>query len=1074
MRGLLFRWVLFAAFFLGLPASGVGASGPVPGTPAPTVRQLGPDEEATSQGMRSGSMVSHPAARLARAMGRGDKPPSARVPPSPEATDGIALAVGKTLLYEDPSTHERFYRIDLSWVGGQSPYKVSTSFLPSFEGTNRTLALNLDATAFSVAADPLASLECFSISDDTFVSDSVQGIGYDTYPAPGLPSISINEKWWGDTVTVQSAYLDANPTGNLFGMDALKVKADSVTVGADGFGTEATFTIPEDARGTFSILEAHGLSSDVGYPLVLSPRGIGPFTEVRGVSYAPQTGHFWVAADDVIQEIDLFKHDPVVVRTLTGYAKPYISRVTNDGNLFFVEGVTGASMVRKVSVTGGAVSDFRAINDGSFTRLVTPVGIAAAPDESVAFIADKISPTGWQDRVVRIPQDMGTPINGYWGGVFQVPDPCGMDVGVDNLVYLSANFLTGWWIAYIKPTIDWPDGRAYGAIQTRPDICKSLEMDRDISTVTPIKNRFYWSTDPGMAHGYNQNEIADPAGPFPARYLGAEIYAIPSTQARNGMILSVEFMHSYSGPDGGPHISKRVILNNAGQAAPYLTRDQVADRIVKFQVRGFQGIYLLLRLIDPRDGAPYAPLSGWPPTDPTGHPAVSPYEARDNRVWGLSGYEDFGLSLSHDGGIQKELWVMILNDPAHPEKDYRDVYLKLPERFSGDNWQVEIRRMSPSIWTIIPNQVPTFTDVFTGWKRVFVERDKMFRRGGLLFEDFNAGSCSPNCNKIKLYDWANVADGDTIVIFDELETFEKLDREERIVSGAPFPNGDGSVTVTLSANLTKSYYKSAQTGSPAVPTFSNGHSGGVGVLSGCDASGNQLNASNSCFYDADMRDIQQPLNDGYAEIIGLADGMGVVPYIPVSIPFYDTNPSPPGPEDNNRLNFHLIWFKNNFYQNNCFQLIGCRGRDFTYPSTKAGDTSAANKFSYIFTHTMESSGQYFSYDALTIQQGIQGNTDHEIGHQFNLNRCSNPLSCDPPPPPPDPVPHIGPHDYRPWWGASSADCPNSNPCLMDPNGGNIWDTRNRLCKEDLLLGDPNCTGSNKDNSAVRTLADPLP
>lgn len=80
----------------------------------PAVQLLAPGEEAPSWGVRSGSMVSSSAARRARAAERGERPPAALAPPSPEAADAIALAVGKTLLYEDPSTHERFYRVDLS------------------------------------------------------------------------------------------------------------------------------------------------------------------------------------------------------------------------------------------------------------------------------------------------------------------------------------------------------------------------------------------------------------------------------------------------------------------------------------------------------------------------------------------------------------------------------------------------------------------------------------------------------------------------------------------------------------------------------------------------------------------------------------------------------------------------------------------------------------------------------------------------------------------------------------------------------------------------------------------------
>ena len=43
--------------------------------------------------------------------------------------------------------------------------------------------------------------------------------------------------------------------------------------------------------------------------------------------------------------------------------------------------------------------------------------------------------------------------------------------------------------------------------------------------------------------------------------------------------------------------------------------------------------------------------------------------------------------------------------------------------------------------------------------------------------------------------------------------------------------------------------------------------------------------------------------------------------------------------------------------------------------------------------------------------------------------------------------------------------------MMHPTGGNLTDGIDRLCKEDLLLGDPNCT-DNPKSGAIRTTIDP--
>jgi hypothetical protein len=66
----------------------------------------------------------------------------------------------------------------------------------------------------------------------------------------------------------------------------------------------------------------------------------------------------------------------------------------------------------------------------------------------------------------------------------------------------------------------------------------------------------------------------------------------------------------------------------------------------------------------------------------------------------------------------------------------------------------------------------------------------------------------------------------------------------------------------------------------------------------------------------------------------------------------------------------------------------------------------------------------------------------------------------------------GHHDYRPWWGTSTSDCPNSNPCLMDPVDRATPTTK--FCLRDILLGDPNapCTGFTAADTAIRADADP--
>ena len=264
--------------------------------------------------------------------------------------------------------------------------------------------------------------------------------------------------------------------------------------------------------------------------------------------------------------------------------------------------------------------------------------------------------------------------------------------------------------------------------------------------------------------------------------------------------------------------------------------------------------------------------------------------------------------------------------------------------------------------------------------------------------------------------------------------------------------------------LTKNYF-TGRNQTTGELDFSNGHSGGIGVLSGCDATSNQINNPDSCFYDADMRAIQKTFNDGYVEFYGLRDGMGAVPYIDSAIPFYAKGTTG-GPEETNRLNFHSIWWKNNTYNWNYFHLVGCRGNDFVWTGSTTGLTDASNNYSYVYRKTIEGFGENQGYTEEEVQKGTQTLTDHELGHQFWLNRCSN-LTCGS-------DTNLGMQDDRPWWNYTTTGCPNANACLMDWKGGNLIDDFNRFCKEDLFLGDPNCGSAIKPDSAIRTISDPIP
>jgi len=253
--------------------------------------------------------------------------------PQPEATDPVLLLVDKTW----DSTAGNWI-VDLSWSSGTSPYTVSYSPDTSFQRGNKTLAMNTSATALSVAANSSYSLECYSVTEAEGVSPAVQGMGYDPYPEIPEPTIEANNLWWGDTVTLHGDYMDLIPAANSMAMFARTEKASSVTDGGNGFASSVSFTVPDDGRGTYTFVSTAGKYPSASPYLRLSPRNIPTYSNIRNIIYAPQTGHIWVSSDGKVDEIDLFQHEPEVVRSITSYTKPYISHATTTGIISLLTG----------------------------------------------------------------------------------------------------------------------------------------------------------------------------------------------------------------------------------------------------------------------------------------------------------------------------------------------------------------------------------------------------------------------------------------------------------------------------------------------------------------------------------------------------------------------------------------------------------------------------------------------------------------------------------------------------------------------------------------------------------------
>jgi hypothetical protein len=936
--------------------------------------------------------------------------------PTPETTDPTTLFVD---ISDDDST------LYLNWNGDDSPFVISRSSDPSFQQDVEVIEKEAEATSIEISPKQDKLLECFDVSGKSVVSYPAQGIGYDPDPLPSVPQVNANTFWWGDTLTINSNYLDPIAKANLMPMGDRCQKAKSVTT-IGSYGVSADFEIADDSRGFYTLVQSNGRLSDPtqNYPFIyLSPRGYEYVSGVKCISYAPQTGKVWISGSGTLFELDLFRRDVENGKgvEITSFSNPLISRVSNDGRLVVVDGVNGAECVYQVDVTTGAMTVYASTKDDSFTRSIYPKGIGFAPDGSACYIAD-----GNNHKVVKIPANAGSgssTIKDNWGNrTFNFSAmPIGIDVNIapyyyvvvssgDGNIYQITGQLSSYLLAYIG------------------SVANSIEIDRDYS----ISNYTYFYYESGyvFANCYNKNQVE---GNVPSFHGGALFGDISS-----GFI------------DLEPHwffvpyrnFPQKVLLNSANVSYPYPSPYQVSDRIVELKIRGWQYRPVKLKVIDPPDFSPYAPDGGW-----GGSSQHLPYEGNDN-----VGMSDYGICLTADcsGGAQTERVVTIGSDWT------ANVYLKVPARYSGNNFQVLIEKTDYYGNPLPETKIAASSPLFTTWKRVYVERDKMFRRGGLLYEDFNKSACGSDCNQIRLYDWANVHKDDVIVVFDELSPYETKG-EVKTVSTEPVNNGDGTITVTLDSNLTANcYYASTFTGDPPMPDFANGHSGGAGVLLSADfeindTSSNQINGPGSAFYDADMRAIEQTYNDAYVQFLGLRDGMSAVPYLPKS--WFDWAYNYPQQEEGVPLAlFSQIWFKHFAAgggsppldtPHNYFHLISASDVSNAY-----GLSVSCYDYSYIF------SGKILSMTGTEEenQNRVRFVTNHETGHQFDVNTCPN---------------SVGGHDTptRMAWcsmenscGTGCEECPAV--CIMAPLSLDLSEDAkhgvNRFCIEDLFSGDPNC------------------
>lgn len=976
-------------------------------------------------------------------------PGPASIAPQPEAIDPVTLTVLKSWI-------SGAWQLALGWTGSSGPFTVSYSTTPSFQNGVQTLQQGTSSTGLTQNADTSKNLECFEVTDASAVSEPVQGMGYDPVPAPTVPTFASTFYWWGQDVTLSANYLDPIPQSNVTFFYELPIRAHLATPIGNGYASDATFTIPDDSRSAYMYIQAHGRTSpptSVQY-LRLSPPNVGPYTSIRGLSYARTTGKVWVAANGQVQEADIFLRTPATGFQFTDATKPYISRETTDGRILYVDGVSGVSSIWQVDVSSGTRTLYALTTDSQFTRLIRPVGLAVDPDGSACYIADAN-----QSRVVKIPANNGSNIIDTWGGrTFSFLDPCGIDANIGHQIVLGTSSWQTWIIS----------GQYSSAFQYYTNSAPNcLEIDRDVATAS----WFPWVySDAAFCEAFNQHTFTTPGGGTAnPRYHGAQVWA----DTTGVLVLTPDWTYAVY-----HHYPQKVIINNMGQPQVYPSPWQSQDRVIRLDMTGWPSAPLRLRLIDPSDVSGYAPDGGFPPRYDT---SVPPYEAKDDYGPADSGVNtDYGLTFSSDGSGATTTPLI-----GYPDASFNlTVYLKVPARYSGDNYEVEVTKCALGTPpTPLPQRIPFLSSAYTSWKRVWVERDHMFRRGGVIFAPDDTHMTIPaGISSFQVFKGPsgalldNLVAGDKIAIYDASRPFEGP-HEEAYVGTIDRTSSTDYAIVSLvtqrtggTTYITQFSYTASPKDATHYPDFSKGSSAGFGVVNSndglvYDTASNQMNGTGTAFYDADMRGIQQPFDDAYVEFYALRSGMGAVPYLPRA--WFDAA------SNDSAKWFHQMWFKNknpdpvtlqDNLPNNYFHLIGASMNVAgTPPAYVNGFTFAESNICYIFLDSIL--GQCSSCTPAQLRNHYQETADHEFAHQFNVNSCNG----------------LG-HDSNYAWCGSGGPCSNSaygfEYCIMrNYVAGVSLDMRTdgiaKLDCDDIAAPVPACSvPSCAQGISVRTDTDP--
>lgn len=803
-----------------------------------------------------------------------------------------------------------------------------------------TLALDLIGSSYTYINGLInnRNIEFFDVTDDTETNRGSENNGGDPPPQPPVITISPTVLYIGLSAIVQgTGFSSVKDDNSIWFSGGVKANVTNATA------TQLDFIVPAGAvSGNYYVTIGGALTSEpISAPVFLDDSA-QPWTTARTIGYSELTGSYWGGGNWGGNRLVEMKYNNSTGKweksnktgsdqNFIGYMLYCSTNTDSSGRIFCAKANLSVSAAR----TGYA--DTVAETNLQNCRILSPDGekqqhvIRAAadpdPNRNVAYFAyQNVSDN--LNYIMKVSSNCSSILDTDYGNtngtVFSFPSIVGMAVDRDGVLYISEGS---------QITKIWQDeyGEHYEPIKTGFNNLLGI----DVKQASPGSPVFIIGAEFGASRviAFSTDNLSAPVNVI-ASGSGINARTVAWSQSvfdewsdikrkrntwvynRGNTLISIEgdyrlIVEPVTMEEGRAWISSPV----ASDMAPYQTwaraSDPAATGYSTIVVRAWWRDGIARQLCaysgDPRSSAPYEPA----PSDTTlcDRPRDIAGAICDNKEdFSSTGPGSFVINNSYNYCFPLGCGT----DRIHA----CEIELRISQRYAGDNYKVYFEIQDE----VAQQTIAQATGNLTAWKHAHIEKDKMCRKGGLLFDSYGAtGKCGgsgqppccgtgsePPCHQIVVYYWHTVSIGDSIKIFDEINTAES-GGEERKVNDIVLGTG-GRSYITLDAPLTNNYFAAYNNGqTPPTPTFENEHSAGIGQIK--DSSDIPCNP---CFYEAETSDISQPFNDAFASFHVPMDsplGAGAVPYINPS--FFDPLISPI-----NIIRFHNVWFANR-------QLIAC-------------------------------------------------------------------------------------------------------------------------------------------------------